>query len=639
MAARWIDTAQTGAYGFAMTVLLLMPPMTQVNTPYPATAFLTGFLRSRGHACFQADLAIELVLRLFSRSGLDQILASLTATDDTPSITAFRDQFDRYHATVEPVIRFLQGRDPSLALRLVSRTFLPEGPRFAALEDTEDALDWAFGALGLQDKAKYLATLYLADLSDVVREGIDPRFELSKYAEKLAISAATFDELYDALHQPPTLVDDLLRELTIACLHRHQPTLVGITTPFPGNVYGGLRIAQVVRGVDPRIKIAWGGGYPNTELRELKDPRVFEFVDYVTLDAGEVPLSRIVDRLPGAAHPPLHRTFTCENGKITLHDDPSAAPLSHAETGTPTYDGLPMEKYLYVFDLLNPMHRIWSDGRWNKLMVAHGCYWSQCTFCDTRLDYIDRFSKAPASLLVDRMEALINETGQTGFHFVDEAAPPAMLKALSTEILRRGLVCTWWGNIRFEKTFTQDLCHLMAEAGCVAVSGGLEVADDRLLALIRKGVTVEQVARVTHAFTEAGIMVHAYLMYGYPTQTTLETVNSLEMVRQLFEAGCIQSGFWHRFALTVHSPIAADPEAFGITLLPEPPVTFARNEIPFRDPVKTNHDRLGEGLRKALFNYMHGIGLDQPAHTWFGFRVPKTTVPRDLIESLLAAQA
>jgi hypothetical protein len=619
-----------------MSVLLILPPMTQVNTPYPATAFLTGFLRTRGIACAQADFAIELVLRLFSRDGLVRAGSVLQAVSpSSPPLDHFRAYAATYEATIDPVIRFLQGRDPSLALRIVSRTFLPEGPRFAALEAMDDQMHWAFGTLGLQDQAKYLATLYLADLTDVIRDGIDPRFELTRYAEKLAISAPTFDTLHAALHQPPTLVDTLLAEITRDHLARNQPRLVGITTPFPGNVYGALRIAQTIRTVDPSIRIAWGGGYPNTELRELKDPRVFDFVDYVTLDSGELPLLRILDAMATRPGTCLHKTFTRANGAVVFHHDADAIPLPHTETGTPTYDGLPMDRYLYVFDTLNPMHRIWSDGRWNKLMVAHGCYWSQCTFCDTRLDYIDRFSKAPARLLADRMEALIAETGQTGFHFVDEAAPPAMLKALSEEILHRGLVCTWWGNIRFEKSYTPELCALMASAGCVAVSGGLEVAEDRLLALIKKGVTVEQVARVTHAFTEAGIMVHAYLMYGYPTQTVQETVNSLEMVRQLFEAGCIQSGFWHRFALTAHSPIAADPAAFGITLLPEPEVTFARNEIPFHDPVKADHDRLGDGLRKALFNYMHGVGFDVPVHTWFSRKTSRTTIDPGFIETAL----
>ena len=149
------------------------------------------------------------------------------------------------------------------------------------------------------------------------------------------------------------------------------------------------------------------------------------------------------------------------------------------------------------------MHSLWSDGRWNKLTMAHGCYWGKCTFCDISLDYISLYEPIAATILVDRMEQLIAQTGEQGFHFVDEAAPPALMRAVALEILKRKLTVTWWTNIRFEKNFTQDLCHLLKASGCIAVSGGLEVASDRLLKLIDKGVTVEQVAQVTRSFTAA----------------------------------------------------------------------------------------------------------------------------------------
>jgi hypothetical protein len=287
--------------------------------------------------------------------------------------------------------------------------------------------------------------------------------------------------------------------------------------------------------------------------------------------------------------------------------------------------------------MLNPMHRLWSDGRWNKLTVAHGCYWKKCSFCDVSLDYIARYESASAALLADRIEAIIAETGQTGFHFVDEAAPPKALKALAEELQRRHRAISWWGNIRFEKSFTPELCRQLAESGCIAVSGGLEVASDRLLTLMNKGVSVEQVARVTRAFTDAGILVHAYLMYGFPSQTVQDTVDALEYVRQLFEAGCLQSGFFHRFACTAHSPVGLHPEHYGITLKPPPPGAFARNDVQFVDPTGVDHDRLGVALNKALYNYMHGIGLDQDVRAWFDDRVPRPRVARHFIARALAA--
>lgn len=620
-------------------VLSVIPPMTQLNTPYPSTAYLTGFLRSRGVHAVQEDLALALVLRLLSPQGLAAVRAcaeALPARRRTPRVQAFLARFERYRASVGPAIAFLQGRDSTIAHRICGRDFLPEGERFASLEvytaeDGADPLAWAFGALGQQDRARHLATLYLNDLADVLRDAVDPRFEFVRYAEALAQSQASFEPLAQALAAPLNLVDRTLCELTAEALARHAPRLVLLSVPFPGAVYAAFRIAQAVKARDPSIVTVLGGGYVNTELRELAEPRVFDYFDAVSLDAGERPLLALLEHLRGERpRQRLVRSFVREAGAVR-YIDCGEPDVPFAEVGTPTWDGLPLDRYLSVLDMLNPMHRLWSDGRWNKLTVAHGCYWKKCSFCDVSLDYISRYDTAGAAVLVDRIERVVAETGQSGFHFVDEAAPPKALKTLSAELLRRNLSISWWGNIRFEKSFTAPLCRQLADSGCIAISGGLEVASDRLLQLMKKGVSVEQVARVTRAFTDAGILVHAYLMYGFPTQTVQDTVDALEYVRQLFEAGCIQSGFFHRFACTVHSPVGRHPEQYGITLLPPSPGTFARNDIGFVDPTGVDHDALGAALNKALYNYMHGLGLEQDVRSWFDGRVPKTRVPRHLI--------
>ena len=630
----------------AFHVLSVIPPMTQLNTPYPSTAYLTGFLRSRGVPAVQEDLALALVLSLLSKEGLQRVVACVKAlplSKQSASVQSFDAQQTRYLQTVEPVIAFLQGRDATLAHRIVSRQYLPEGPRFASLDvyvDDEggDPLGWAFGALGQTDRAKHLATLYLNDLADVLRDAVDDRFEFVRYAESLAGSQPTFEPLAQALAAPPTLVDEVLQSLTLSAVQRHTPDLVVLSVPFPGTVYAALRIAQTIKKQAPQTRIVLGGGFVNTELRELKEPRLFDFVDYVTLDAGERPLLSLIEHLQGQRSAQrLVRTFVRDAASAEVrYINMMEADIAFAEVGTPTWDGLPLPQYLSLLDMLNPMHRLWSDGRWNKLTVAHGCYWKKCSFCDVSLDYISRYEGASASVLADRIDAIVQETGQTGFHFVDEAAPPKALKALATELIARQTGISWWGNIRFEKTFTPDLCQLLADSGCIAVSGGLEVASDRLLALMKKGVSVDQVACVTRAFSEAGILVHAYLMYGFPTQTVQDTVDALELVRQLFVNGCIQSGFFHRFACTVHSPVGLNPEEYGVSLQPLPPGNFAKNDVAFVDPTGVDHEALGVGLKKAIYNYMHGIGLEEDVRSWFPFRVPKTTIQRHRIARALA---
>lgn len=602
--------------------------MTQLNTPYPATAYLTGFLRARGFAVAQADASIAWVLRLLSREGLARILAALPK-DRSAQVEHVRENHARVLAVTAPVVAFLQGRDPSLATRIASRKFLPEGARFASIgpADHEDEyLDWAFGALGTAERAKYFASLFIEDLADAIRDGVDEHFAFSRYGEQLATSAATIDALLDALAQTPVTAA-ILDELTRDLLKQHQPEVVGLSVPFPGNVLGALRMSRICKQAG--AKVVWGGGYINTELRAVNEPRLFDFIDALTYDDGERPFMQLLEHWQGAPAK-LLRTRTRQGyaTDATLQDVP------FAESACPTYQGLPLQDYLSIVDALNPMHRLWSEQRWNKLTVAHGCYWKKCTFCDVSLDYISRYEPLAAKVLVDRMETLIAETGSRGFHFVDEAAPPAVLKALAEEILKRGVQVSWWGNIRFEKTFTPGLCKRLAQSGCIAVSGGLEVASNRLLSLMKKGVTVEQVARVTKAFAEAGVMVHAYLMYGFPTQTERETIDSLEMVRQMFAAGCLDSAYWHRFSATAHAPVGQAPQDFGITL-ERVPFTFAQNDLQFSDATGVDHARLGEGLRKAVYNFMHGMGLEDDVRRWFDHPVPKAQVAKKFIREAL----
>jgi hypothetical protein len=614
-------------------VLLITPPFTQLNTPYPATAYLKGFLNTQTIESTQCDLGIEVILSIFSKNGLKNIFELASKKQNVSANTQRIIRLENnYITTIDSVISFLHDENPSIAHVICERNFLPEGSRF---EQTED-LEWAFGTMGIRDKARHLATLYLEDLSDLISEVIDPHFGFSRYAERLARSASSFDELYDSLNNVPTYIDEITTQLLESKIKTDNPTLIAITAPFPGNVYSAFRCAKYIKQNFPTIKITFGGGYPNTELRALKDKRVFEFFDFISLDDGEAPILNIIEHLQGnRSIDELKRTYTLVDNEICYVNNSKTLDFKQKEVGTPDYSDLPLTKYLSVIEVANPMHRLWSDGRWNKLTLAHGCYWSKCTFCDVSLDYIKIYEATTATMLVDRMEELIKQTGTNGFHFVDEAAPPALMREVALEIIRRQLIVVWWTNIRFEKSFTYDLCRLLAKSGCIAVSGGLEVASDRLLALIDKGVTVQQVAQVTDNFTQCGIMVHAYLMYGFPTQTAQETIDSLEMVRQFFELGIVQSGFWHQFALTAHSPIGLNPEKFNIKITGLQNGSFANNDLYHEDLTGCDHAAFSDGLKKALFNYMHGIGFDLPLQSWFDFKTPRTLIPRTYIERAL----
>ncbi len=614
--------------------------MTQINTPYPAAGYLTQYLREQGHDVDQRDLGLDLFHKLFCQKGLGLIrneIANKTNPSDVENY--FLEAFQDYSSTIERVVTYLQGEDPSLALRIAKRMLLPEGPRFLHLDNYENEIGPLFGEMGIQDKAKYLASLYLDDLADIIQNSIDERFGFSRYGESLASSQVSFTHLYQGLKKS-TLIDQLMLECVDQYITELSPTLVGFTMPFPGNVYGALKSAEYLKINYPHIKTVAGGGFVNTELRELSDTRFFEFIDYLIFDDGELPLKRLTDYLSHTTSKhDLLRTWYLEDGIIQKSMSPNQDVKFKSLNG-PTYDGLDCKSYIPMMEMPNPMHRMWSDFRWNKMILAHGCYWKKCTFCDVSLDYIGRYEAGNIDTLISSIQRLVEETKQTGFHFVDEAAPPALLKKLSQQLIEKNMNISWWGNLRYDSQFEQ-LAPLMADAGCVAVTGGLEVASPRILKLIGKGVNIEQVARVTKAFSDNGIYVHAYLMYGFPSQSVQETVDSLEIVRQLFLNDCLHSAYWHRFSCTVHSPVGLNPKKYGIELFPIPTPEegiFAKNTVYFQDEVETDHDLLGEGLRKAIYNYMHGLSLHEDVRNWFPLKVAKTSIPKNFIRRAISTK-
>lgn len=617
-----------------MRVLLITPPFTQLNTPYPATAYLKPVLDAEGHETRQIDLGNRTILKIFSSGGLELIYAYLEKRypdSEYSSLNRFFALKEKYLDTIDPVISFLQGNSDSLSHRINSGQWLPEGER------QEQDCDESSG----MDSARHKATLYLEEIGDMISSYCDESFGFSRYAERIALSPPHFDELKTRLDGPPSLITQLFIAILKDELDHFKPDLCGFTVPFPGNLFSALFSSRYIKENYPNVKTVMGGGYINTELRSLSDKRVCEYIDYITVDDGGKPLINLIAYLEGKKESgQLIRTYLLDDsGELIFTDNRERDDYKLRDLPAPDYAGLMDQPYLSILPVSNPMHRLWSEGKWNKMTLAHGCYWHRCAFCDTSLDYISRYEPETADSVVDKIEKLIGETGNRAFHFVDEAAPPALLKNMALELIRRKISISWWTNIRFEKSFKPDLCRLLGKSGCIAISGGLEVASDRLLQRIDKGVTVEQVSAVAGAFHSAGVLVHSYLMYGFPGQSEQEIIDAMENVRQLFEAGLIDSAFWHQFALTAHSPVGLNPGKFGVEITGPAKSSFARNDLQYRDGGSFDPSQYSQGLKSALHAYMAGEKLNRSVNSWFSFKTPKTDVKKNFIRSVMEQMA
>ena len=287
-----------------MRILLVTPPLTQLNTPYPATAYLKGYFSAEGHDVRQVDLGIEVADRVLSKSFLAPI------------------GLERQAQLIEPVKRFLRGQDDTLGPRIANRSLLPEGARFSQLD--EDGLEWSFGVSGTSDKAQHLATLFIEDIADYIRENIDKHFDLVRYAEYLSNDAPTFDPLYNELRQKPSPIDQLMLELLANHISEFHPDKVCITVPFPGCLYAALRCGQWLKANTQSV-VEIGGGFPNTEWRQLSDRRIYEFCHEVLIDGYEAAL----EMCPDFSDLPLDKYLSLTEwwlADATGIDAPSATP-------------------------------------------------------------------------------------------------------------------------------------------------------------------------------------------------------------------------------------------------------------------------------------------------------------------------
>ncbi len=632
-----------------MDVLLLYTPILDARSPYSAIAYLTFFLTSKGIKAHQADLSIGCFLKICSIDGLNRIRRQIdksSRNSPPPSAVFFKKYFDLFYRAIGPATLFLQNREPSLVDTLSRKDFFPpdfpglhipqqefsmalkkieksDGPHKAeSLSNSltrEGAYDILFGTQDHYDRARYFSSLLLNNIFRIVHDAIDSDFHRNAYVYGADISGShTFRLIEKKLRSEPTLIEQFLYELIAEKLMLHKPGLVGLSLPFAGCVTTAFRTAQFIKKIDPQIKVVIGGGFVSTHLRRLSTLEPFQYIDAVVLDAGEAPLYNLIQYYEGRLESGrLIRTFLKGKRSVEYHNNDIEKEVVHSQRPCPSFNGLSMQDYLNYFILGFPRGSPWNTGKWNPIVLAHGCYWNKCAFCTTELDCVQRYEPDYACAVVDKLEKVYSQTGSNGFHFVDEAMPPRLLKDVAAEIIRRRLQFRWWGNIRFEKYFTKPITELLAQSGCVGITGGLEAAHNRILKLMNKGLTRETIRTVTKNLSAAGIFVYAYLMYGFPTQTKQETMEALEFIRDLFQSGYLHGGFWHRFCLLESSTMANHPERFKIEIRRKRKSNFCNFGIPFADTETYDPDQLEQGLRSALANYMCGCGFETPVEQWF----------------------
>jgi hypothetical protein len=659
-----------------VSACLIQPPFAQLNSPYPGIFYIRSFLEKRGIKVFARDHSIGLFEKIFCREGLGRVFADAAKLSYSGRfkriIKRFLSEESRWLSEIDHLTAFLKGQDREWGHFLARATCaMPGGPRF-------DALLAELRNAAAPEDASLLASKLLADIADFITVTLDPCFSLVRYVPspltELDLGFRDFASVKAGLNgyvmcnfYRPFLETEWKEINSLINTDEHEAAsklFLGLSIPFPGCLAGALACAESAKAFfKGTVCTIAGGGYVNTELRFLTDKHFFNFFDYLSFDRGYGSLDAIIKREAYKAsgdelkNEPLYKTmFLGQHGNIVKgesingnSDGDGKRIDDEAVTSIfPDYSGVDFSRYICPMDDCNPMHRLWSDGRWIKAYAAHGCYWQKCVFCDTSLDYIRCYQPVDMDALFTHLLAQAKAAGTCGIHLVDEACPPSALARFAALNSEAGLPLVFWGNIRFEKTFIREASALAA-GGLIGVSAGIEVASEKGFKRIGKGMGLADVVNICAAFKQAGVMVHAYLIYGYWDESEQEIIDSAEIVRQLFAAGLLDSAFWHKFALTVHSRLYAEklkglhPELIplgdiragaGTEAAPnaKPPKIFALNDLSFKG--ENRFDRYAAPLEQLLARWMRG-DCDTPVQNAFPFNVPKPSVAANLIHKLL----
>lgn len=690
-----------------MKVVIIQPPIVQLNTPYPSGAYLQDFFKKLksfsnldsqlSPAAFELakkagyqidsvewkDLSIELFHRIFSKEGISQLFhntkdkalkMALEAENQGDEITAYN--LRRYVLTKDAWINWIDKIVALLVENKSGRETLHEFVRSAHVP-RGSRMETYLANLNREvsvDDGYLLASLALADLADYITTVYDNNFALIRYAESICASDLSKEEILKTTDSPvlkdylSPLVENLINTVSASqqetfssrpqqnaftqtepdfSRSQQKPSfLFCISVPFPGTFAAAMFICKQLKSAfGKNALITLGGGYVNTALRSVNQAELAAYIDCFSYDRGYSFYTELLaNGLPAAAAYQTESVFGGEvaqgkaNQTKTCSTSKNRQELLEIENFmtknvAPDYTDIDFAKYPRLADDINPMHRIWSDGAWLKAYLAHGCYWHRCLFCDTKLDYVNCYKPVNIKNLYSSLLEQAKKSGVYGVHFVDEAAPPKMLEDFAS--LNKDKALTFWGNIRFEKAFSRDLADILAKGGLIGVSGGIEMACGEGLSNINKGIDIKTLVFSLAAFKEAGILTHAYMIYGYYNETPQMLIDSAETLRQLFKAGLLDSSFFHKFTLTKHSTLFAEWEAGKHPDLHPifPKNNFTDYELHFKGEEKS--EKYGTPLSLAVNAWMHRKSLDKPVEKWFNFPMPKPTVQKNFVEKAL----
>lgn len=522
-------------------VMLVFPPDWYPSEPYLSLPTLTAFLREAGHEVVQKDVNLEMYDWFFSEDFLHRVLKKVPQQlNRLKKITRDRGLTDAEVELQLALCDCSRSRIGELIEKAVEAKRIVRTPEFY---DSEK-LEWAIAVF-----REVTATISL--VYSPARICMPPMETDLSY--KLFMSSEVLDAVYDT---QVNVYRDVFEHILKPAIIAEQPDVIGISIVLHQQLFSSMTFCAMIKEQFPDIHVTIGGNTVTRFRDVLSDiPKLFALFDSAIVYEGETALLRLVEGIANGtelSHVP-NLIFRDEAG---IHVNSETFAENMGALPPPDFDGLPMEKYFVPEPIL-------------PYLATRGCYWGRCEFCDHGEGYTSGYRTKKDWQIIDELTFLKQKYQTRHFHFTDESYPPALFRKLTKKLVESKLDIAWTTHIRFEKSLLDDEVWQDAQnAGCKYLHMGYESGSERVLQLMDKATTTDIIQRSLELSSRHGVWNHVMGFFGFPG----ETYEDAKFSTQFLEDNCehVHSIGFGTFDLSKHTPVAKNPEKFGITFYQNP---------------------------------------------------------------------
>lgn len=512
----------------SLDILLINPPFGTISSPYISIPTLASYLKSRHIKVGAFDLNREFYCRLLTREnilkGKEYAQKRFIQLNDQPAL--------KFSSSIEYLSLYrllMEFRESDEDLGWLYYPFFD----FSFLQDTKDK----------NMLIKLTTAPYFPEIIKIAGGYFQFFSPFDPFSSRDLIEGASRQSVYT----------NIFEEALAPLLEQQRPRIVGFSVVFIHQAAPAFQCAYMVKKLAPSIHVTMGGPFISIYMHRLSEKGIFNIVDSMILQEGEIPLEKLSIELsrptpdfsgvPGMVY--LERN--------TIRRNPPAPLLDLAQSPPPDYTVFRLHQYLLR------KKRVVIPFRLSK-----GCPWGRCTFCRTHFYFVNHCQQPAFGVIYDQLKRVIQEAGVRNIQFSDESADPLLLEYISRRLISDGLKIQWTTHTRVDKKLTRQRCLLFKEAGCQRINLGIESFNNRILRLMRKGTHSRLIESVLEQI-DGALPLGAYMILGFPTETEEEAIKGYEMVQRLMRQGLLAGYNYSIFGIHYGSDIWDNPHKYGIT--------------------------------------------------------------------------